>query len=72
MHIGLPRFLREAVGLSPAPQAVDEHLLAGADEAAVQALGASAPVMSLFALQPDFATLEPDLVHEAQRGLGRG
>ncbi len=58
------RFLREADGLSLAPAAVDEHPLGGADEAAVQALGACAPVLSLFA--HDFATLAPDLVHEAR------
>jgi hypothetical protein len=47
----------------------DEHLLAGADEEAVQALGVSQPVLSRF--QQDIAVLCPDLVHEAQLGLGR-
>jgi hypothetical protein len=44
-------------------------LLGGADEASVQALGASAPVLSIFS--QDMATLCPDLVHEAQRAVGR-
>lgn len=48
----------------------DEHLLAGADESAVQALGVSQPVLARF--QQDVAILCPDLVHEAQIGLGRG
>jgi hypothetical protein len=47
----------------------DEHLLAGADAAQVQALGVSQPVLARF--QQDVAVLCPDLVHEAQFGLGR-
>jgi hypothetical protein len=47
----------------------DEHLLAGADEESVQALGVSQPVLARF--QQDVAILCPDLVHEAQLGLGR-
>ena len=58
--------LRDVFGLS-APH--DEHLLAGADEEAVQALGVSQPVLARF--QQDIAVLCPDLVHEAQLGLGR-
>jgi hypothetical protein len=47
----------------------DEHLLAGADEAQLQALGVSQPVLGNFS--QDIAVLCPDLVHEAQLGLGR-
>jgi hypothetical protein len=47
----------------------DEHLLGGPDEASVQALGVSQPVLARF--QQDVAILCPDLVHEAQIGLGR-
>lgn len=47
----------------------DEHLLAGADEEAIQSLGVSQPVLARF--QQDMAVLCPDLVHEAQFGLGR-
>ena len=68
MRFRFPRFLHDAVGLSGNRQR-DEHLLAGADEASVQALGASAPVLSIF--RQDFATLSPDLVHEAQLTVGR-
>jgi hypothetical protein len=66
MHIALPHMIREIFGLST-PH--DEHLLAGADEESVQALGVSQPVLSRF--QQDVAVLCPDLVHEAQLGLGR-
>ena len=59
-------FLRDIFGRSASH---DEHLLAGADEQSVQALGVSQPVLARF--QPDIATLCPDLVHEAQMGLGR-
>jgi hypothetical protein len=59
-------FLRDVFG-SSLPH--DEHLLAGADEASVQALGVSQPVLARF--QQDVAILCPDLVHEAQFGLGR-
>lgn len=64
MHIALPHLFREIFGLS-SPH--DEHLLAGADEAALQALGVSQPVLSRF--QQDIAVQCPDLVHEAQIGL---
>lgn len=64
MHIALPQVIRKAFGLSVAH---DEHLLAGADEEAVQALGVSEPILSQF--KPDMAVLCPDLVHEAQIGL---
>ncbi|MBE7158821.1 MAG: hypothetical protein INR62_10400 [Rhodospirillales bacterium] len=67
MHIALPHLIRDILGLSPAH---DEHLLAGADEEAVQALGVSQPVLSGF--KQDVAVLCPDLVHEAQFGIGRG
>jgi len=66
MQMTLPHFLRDIFGLSAAH---DEHLLAGADEEAVQALGVSQPVLARF--QSDVAVLCPDLVHEAQFGLGR-
>ena len=66
MHLPLPRLLRNALGLTPAH---DEHLLAGADEEAVQALGVAQPVLNHF--RPDMAVLCPDLVHEAQIGLSR-
>jgi len=69
MYLGLARFLPGRAGFSTPRHATDEHLLGGADEASVQALGASAPVLSIFS--QDVATLCPDLVHEAQRGLGR-
>lgn len=63
MHIALPSILRHAFGLSLSP---DEHLLAGADEPSLQALGVSQPVLSQFS--QDVAVLCPDLVHEAQWG----
>ena len=66
MHFALPHLLRGVFGQSTLH---DEHLLAGADEASVQALGVSQPVLARFA--PDVAILCPDLVHEAQLGLGR-
>jgi hypothetical protein len=56
-------------GLFGASVAHDEHLLAGADEEAVQALGVTQAVLARF--QPDVAALCPDLVHEAQLGIGR-
>jgi len=64
MHIAPPQSLRAIFGL---PMPHDEHLLAGADEEAVQALGVSQPVLSRF--QQDVAVLCPDLVHEAQFSL---
>jgi hypothetical protein len=66
MRFILPHSFRGMFSLS-APH--DEHLLAGADEESVQALGVSQPVMARF--QQDLAILCPDLVHEAQLGLGR-
>jgi hypothetical protein len=66
MHITFSGLLREVFHL---PGAQDEHLLAGADEASVQALGVSQPVLGRF--QSDIAVLCPDLVHETQLGLGR-
>ena len=66
MHFSLTHLVRGMLGRST-PH--DEHLLAGADEQSVQALGVSQPVLSRF--QSDVAVLCPDLVHEAQFGLGR-
>ena len=66
MNFALPPVLRGIFGRSAAH---DEHLLAGADEEAIQALGVSQPVLARF--QQDVAILCPDLVHEAQLGLGR-
>ena len=66
MNFALPHLFRDLLGRSTLR---DEHLLAGADEAAVQALGVSQPVLARF--QQDVAILCPDLVHEAQLGLGR-
>lgn len=63
MNIVVPAILRHAFGLSPSR---DEHLLAGAGEEAVQALGVSQPVLAQF--HQDVAALCPDLVHEAQWG----
>ena len=64
MHFPLPQGLRGLLGLS---KPHDEHLLAGADEESLQALGVSQPILSRF--QQDVAVLCPDLVHEAQLGL---
>jgi hypothetical protein len=64
MHFALPHIIRDIFSMSPAS---DEHLLAGADEASVQALGVSQPVLARF--QQDVAVLCPDLVHETQLGL---
>ncbi len=69
MYLGLTKFLPGLAGFSSTRRITDEHLLGGADEASVQALGASAPVLSIFS--QDIATLCPDLVHEAQRAMGR-
>jgi hypothetical protein len=66
MLISFPHMIR---GLFAHSAAHDEHLLAGADEEALQALGSSQPVLSGF--QPHVAVLCPDLVHEAQRAAGR-
>jgi hypothetical protein len=66
MHFALPLRLRDIIGRSTRQ---DEHLLAGATEQSVQALGVSQPVLARF--QSDVAALCPDLVHEAQFGLGR-
>jgi hypothetical protein len=66
MHFVIPHRLRDKFGMdSPS----DEHLLAGADESQLQALGVSQPILARF--QQDVAVLCPDLVHEAQLGLGR-
>jgi hypothetical protein len=65
MRFAFPNLLHAVFGQSGS----DEHLLAGADEAQVQALGVSQPVLARF--QQDVAVLCPDLVHEAQFGLGR-
>jgi hypothetical protein len=66
MRFGFPHRLRDMFGLStPA----DEHLLAGADESQLQALGVSHPLLDSF--HQDIAVLCPDLVHEAQWGVGR-
>ncbi|HEX3576523.1 MAG TPA: hypothetical protein VHU42_18145 [Rhodopila sp.] len=65
MRFVFPNLLHAVFGQSES----DEHLLAGADEAQVQALGVSQPVLARF--QQDVAVLCPDLVHEAQFGLGR-
>jgi hypothetical protein len=64
MKIAFPAILRHAFSLS-APR--DEHLLAGADEQSVQALGVSQPILARFS--QDVAALCPDLVHETQWGL---
>jgi len=69
MHFVLPHRLRDIFHLSAPPIAHDEHLLAGPDEASIQALGVSQPILARF--QQDVAILCPDLVHEAQLGLGR-
>jgi hypothetical protein len=66
MFLAFPHFFRDIFGLS---MAHDEHLLAGADAEAVQALGVSQPVLARFS--QDVAILCPDLVHEAQLGIGR-
>ena len=66
MLFAFPDVLRDIFGLS-SPR--DEHLLAGADAQSIQALGVSQPVLARF--QQDIAILCPDLVHEAQMGLGR-
>ncbi len=67
MQFALPHFPWKFPGQSTSH---DEHLLAGADEASLQALGVSQPVLARFQL--DVAVLCPDLVHETQVGLGRG
>jgi hypothetical protein len=66
MYFAIPHVLRDMFGLSASH---DEHLLAGADEEAVHALGVSQPVLARF--QHEVAVLCPDLVHETQLGLGR-
>ncbi len=64
MNFPLPHLIRDLFGHA---EPHDEHLLAGADEASVQALGVSQPVLSRFS--SDVAVLCPDLVHEAQLGM---
>jgi hypothetical protein len=66
MHFALPHMIREIFGIAATH---DEHLLAGANEESLQALGVSQPVLSRF--QQDVAVLCPDLVREAQIGLSR-
>lgn len=66
MHFALSHVFQHIFGFA-VPH--DEHLLAGADEEAIQALGVSQPVFAGF--QDDVAVLCPDLVHEAQVGIGR-
>jgi hypothetical protein len=66
MRFTISHMVRDIFGLSASQ---DEHLLAGADEEAVQALGVSQPVLARFS--SEVAVLCPDLVHEAQLGLGR-
>lgn len=66
MNFTLPRFFLTIFRSNPAH---DEHLLAGAGEEAVQALGVSQTVLAGF--KQEMAILCPDLVHEAQLGLGR-
>jgi hypothetical protein len=66
MHFAFPRVFR---GISAISEQHDEHLLAGADEESVQALGVDQSVLARFS--QDVAILCPDLVHEAQLGLGR-
>jgi hypothetical protein len=66
MQFAVPHMIRDLFGLS---NQHDEHILAGADEASVQALGVSQPVLARF--QSNVAVLCPDLVHEAQFGIGR-
>ncbi len=66
MHFAFSNLFRDIFGVS-VPN--DEHLLAGADETQLQALGVSQPILARF--QQDVAVLCPDLVHEAQFGIGR-
>jgi hypothetical protein len=65
MQFVFPQILREIFGVSRP----HEHLLAGADEESIQALGVSQPVLARFQL--DIAAQCPDLVHETQMGLER-
>ncbi len=64
MRFGIPLLQRYFLGLA-APH--DEHLLAGADQESVQALGVSQPVLARFS--QDIAVLCPDLLHETQMGM---
>jgi hypothetical protein len=64
MLLFLAHFLRDILGPS---SAWDEHLLAGADEPSLQALGVSQPVLARF--HNDMAVLCPDLLLETQLGL---
>jgi len=66
MHFALPHAFRDIFAMSAQH---DEHLLAGADEESVQALGVGQSVLARFS--QNVAILCPDLVHEAQLGLGR-
>ncbi len=64
MHLSFPHMIRDLFDMTPA---TDEHLLAGADEASIQALGVSQPVLSRF--EGNVAVLCPDLLLETQRGM---
>jgi hypothetical protein len=64
MGFGIALLQRYFLGLA-APH--DEHLLAGADQESVQALGVSQPVLAWF--PRDIAVLCPDLLHETQIGM---
>ncbi|HVZ08828.1 MAG TPA: hypothetical protein VHC04_13030 [Rhodopila sp.] len=64
VHLSFPHMIRDLFNVTSHE---DEHLLAGADEASVQALGVSQPVLSRF--QSDVAVLCPGLVQEAQLGM---
>jgi hypothetical protein len=66
MNFAFPRVFR---GFPSISEQHDEHLLAGADEESVQALGVGQSVLARFS--QNVAILCPDLVHEAQLGLGR-
>lgn len=66
MNVAFLNLLREFFG---AAISRTEHLLTGIDEASVQALGVSQPVLARFS--NDIAVLCPDLVHETQMGLAR-
>jgi hypothetical protein len=64
MHLSVPHMIRDLFGIAPAQ---DEHLLSGADEASIQALGVNQGVLSRF--DGSVAVLCPDLLLEAQRGM---
>ena len=64
MNLSFPHMFRDLFGMS-LPH--DEHLLAGADEASMQSLGVSQPVLSRF--DENVAVLCPDLLLETQLGM---